>query len=102
MRKLIEDLHISVSEKDAEIIKLKMSLTDERQKLHQQSRKQLTPIKPDTREWEQQIAMLRQENEVLLRQMEEDGKTHKQEIDGISERFKQQLVEAQEINKAQE
>jgi hypothetical protein len=35
MRKLIEDLHISVSERDAEIIKLRMSLTDERQKLHQ-------------------------------------------------------------------
>jgi uncharacterized protein YlxW (UPF0749 family) len=30
MRKLIEDLHISVSEKDAEIIKLRMTLTDER------------------------------------------------------------------------
>ena len=34
MRKLIEDLHISVNEKDAEIIKLRMNLTDERQKVN--------------------------------------------------------------------
>ena len=33
MRKLIEDLHISVNEKDAEIIKLKMHLGDERSKI---------------------------------------------------------------------
>ena len=32
MRKFIEDLTISVTEKDAEIIKLKMHLGDERQK----------------------------------------------------------------------
>jgi hypothetical protein len=32
MRKFIEDLHISVTEKDAEIIKLKMHLGDERMK----------------------------------------------------------------------
>ena len=30
MRKLIEDLHISASEKDAEIIRLKMHLGDEK------------------------------------------------------------------------
>jgi hypothetical protein len=33
MRKLVEDLHISVNEKDAEIIKLRMNLTDEKQKV---------------------------------------------------------------------
>ena len=33
MRKFIEDLHISVNEKDAEIIKLKMHLGDERNKV---------------------------------------------------------------------
>ena len=33
MRKLIEDLHISSSEKDAEIIRLKMHLGDEKAKL---------------------------------------------------------------------
>ena len=32
MRKLIEDLHISASEKDAEIIRLKMHLGDEKAK----------------------------------------------------------------------
>ena len=33
MRKFIEDMHISVNEKDAEIIKLKMHLGDERNKV---------------------------------------------------------------------
>ena len=33
MRKLIEDLHISASEKDAEIIRFKMLLGDEKAKL---------------------------------------------------------------------
>lgn len=32
MRKLVEDLHISASEKDAEIIRLKMHLGDEKAK----------------------------------------------------------------------
>ena len=32
MRKLIEDMHISASEKDAEIIKLRMHLGDEKAK----------------------------------------------------------------------
>ena len=32
MRKMIEDLHISASEKDAEIIKLRMHLGDEKAK----------------------------------------------------------------------
>ena len=36
MRKFIEDLHISVNEKDAEIIKLKMHLGDERNKVAQE------------------------------------------------------------------
>lgn len=74
MRKLIEDLHISVNEKDAEIIKLRMTLTDERQKTHQQSRKQLrTPQtdrqtdRVDNREAELQLAQLRQENEGLVK-----------------------------------
>jgi len=40
MRKLIEDLHISVNEKDAEIIKLRMHLGDERSKVTQIMRKQ--------------------------------------------------------------
>jgi hypothetical protein len=34
MRKLIEDLHISSNEKDAEIITLKMHLGDEKTKVH--------------------------------------------------------------------
>ena len=38
MRKLIEDLHISVNEKDAEIIKLRMHLGDERNKIQQERR----------------------------------------------------------------
>lgn len=33
MRKLVNDLHISATEKDAEIIKLKMHLGDERTKV---------------------------------------------------------------------
>ena len=32
MRKVVEDLHMSLSEKDAEIIKLTMHLTDEKKK----------------------------------------------------------------------
>ena len=38
MRKNIEDLHISVNEKDAEIIKLRMHLGDEKAKAHQRMR----------------------------------------------------------------
>ena len=43
MRKLIEDLHISASEKDAEIIRLKMHLGDEkvRMRIRQQSQASL-------------------------------------------------------------
>jgi hypothetical protein len=35
MRKLIDDLHMSANEKDAEIIRLKMHLGDERTKVSQ-------------------------------------------------------------------
>ena len=38
MRKNIEDLHISVNEKDAEIIKLRMHLGDEKAKANQRLR----------------------------------------------------------------
>ena len=38
MRKNIEDLHISVTEKDAEIIKLRMQLGDEKAKANQRLR----------------------------------------------------------------
>ena len=40
MRKFIEDMHISANEKDAEIIKLKMHLGDERSKVSQIMREQ--------------------------------------------------------------
>lgn len=40
MRKNIEDLHISVNEKDAEIIKLRMHLGDEKAKAN----KRLRPV----------------------------------------------------------
>ena len=85
MRKLIEDLHISVGEKDAEIIKLRMNLTDERQKVHQASRKQLHPVRD-----EQAMS----ENENLVRQIEEMGRTHKAEIEAVSDKFKQQLLDS--------
>lgn len=39
MRKVVEDLHMSLSEKDAEIIKLTMHLTDEKKKFQNLIRK---------------------------------------------------------------
>jgi hypothetical protein len=46
MRKFIEDMHISVTEKDTEIIRLKMHLGDEiRNKQPQRQRKSLNESK---------------------------------------------------------
>ena len=44
MRKLIDDLHISVNEKDAEIIKLRMHLGDERTKVNEIIRSKSTSM----------------------------------------------------------
>ena len=40
MKKLIEDMQMSLNEKDAEIIKLNMHLGDEKKKFHNLFRKQ--------------------------------------------------------------
>jgi hypothetical protein len=40
MRKLVEDMHMQINEKDAEIIKLNMHLGDEKKKLLNIVRKQ--------------------------------------------------------------
>ena len=85
MRKFIEDMHISVTEKDAEIIRLKMHLGDEiRSKQPQRMRKSLNESR-DALQANQAFLMqvdndfverLQEENQQLKEQIREQRESH--------------------------
>lgn len=79
MRKFIEDLHISVSEKDAEIIKLKMHLGDERQKQSTRNRNESMTIP------EHDYQDLIEENSQLRQSLKDLKESHAQEIRHLKE-----------------
>ena len=76
MRKFIEEMSISVTEKDAEIIKLKMHLGDERHKQNQRTKIQENQISVPEHDYQE----LLEENEQLRNQMSDLKNSHKQEV----------------------
>jgi hypothetical protein len=71
MRKFIEEMHISVTEKDAEIIRLKMHLGDElRNKQPQRQRKSLNESKDGLQT--NQASLLQADHEYMERLLEEN------------------------------
>ena len=77
LRKFIEDMHISVTEKDAEIIKLKMHLGDEiRNKQPQRVRRSLNESRDNLQL--NQTSMLAAEQEHIERLQEENQQLREQ------------------------
>ena len=89
MRKMIEDLHISASEKEAEIIRLKMHLGDEKAKsrmrqsstnLHKDTGSASKPTRPQDQ---------KQETPRGKQSLAEMQRSHQQEIKHLQDKLKE-------------
>ncbi len=110
MRKLVEDLHISASEKDAEIIRLRMHLGDEKAKQSRRNTSQASllnhskdpgsaskPTRPqDSHQESPRHHKKKSSTQHIEREISDMQKSHQHEVSHLQEKLKEQNRAAKE------